>query len=95
MTWNVADAKQQLSQVIRAAQQEPQWIYNRDRLVAGVVEPETLQEFLSWREQTRRPSLGEAFAEFRRLCADEQYELVIPERHDRPNPFADADHVPL
>jgi hypothetical protein len=94
VNWKVADAKQKLSEVIRAANEEPQWLYNRDRLVAAVVEPETLQEFLTWREGQRRPSLGEVFSELRRLCAEEDYTLEIPARLDRPNPFADDD-VPL
>lgn len=94
MNWKVADAKQRLSEVIRAAEEEPQWLYNRDRLVAAVVEPEILQDFLAWRERERRPSLGEAFSELRRLCSEEQYTFEIPDRRDRANPFADDD-VPL
>jgi hypothetical protein len=94
VNWNVAEAKQKLSEVIRAAEEEPQWLYNRDRLVGAVVEPETLQEFLAWRERSRRPSLGEAFSELRKLCSEEGYTLEIPSRSDRPNPFADDD-VPV
>ena len=94
MDWKVAEAKQRLSEVIRAAEEEPQWLYNRDRLVAAVVEPEAFREFLVWRERAERPSIGAAFSEFRKLCTEEQYALEIPSRQDRPNPFADDD-VPV
>jgi antitoxin (DNA-binding transcriptional repressor) of toxin-antitoxin stability system len=94
MTWKIGDAKQHFSEVIRAAEQEPQWIYNRERLVAAVVEPETLQEFLAWREKDRRTSLADAFAGLRDLCAEEHYEIEIPSRQDRQNPFADDDELP-
>jgi CHAD domain-containing protein len=91
MNWKVADAKQKLSEVIRAAEEEPQWLYNRDRLVGAVVEPSTLREFLTWRERSRRPTLGEAFSELRKLCSEERYTFELPSRNDRPNPFADDD----
>lgn len=37
MTWKSAQAKQNLSRLIRAASSEPQQIYNRNRLVAAVI----------------------------------------------------------
>ena len=82
MNWDIADAKQKFSEVIRAAEEEPQWLYDRDRLVAAVVGPEILQEFLAWRERSRRPSLGEAFSELRKLCSEGGYTLEIPSRSD-------------
>ena len=94
MDWKVAEAKQRLSEVIRAAEDEPQWLYNRDRLVAAVVEPHILQDFLAWRERQQRPSVGEAFSELRRILAEEGYTVESPSRHDRVNPFADDD-LPL
>jgi antitoxin (DNA-binding transcriptional repressor) of toxin-antitoxin stability system len=96
VNWKVADAKQRFSEVVRAAGEEPQLIFNRDRLVAAVVEPELLEEFLAWRREVDRPSLAEAFSELRRLCAEEDYTFEIPSREDRPNPFAGArDDLPL
>jgi antitoxin (DNA-binding transcriptional repressor) of toxin-antitoxin stability system len=95
MVWKIAEAKQHLSEVIRAAEEEPQWIYNRERLVAAIVEPDTLREFLAWRKSERRPSLGKVFADLRRLCAEEGYELEIPPRQDRPNPLVDGDDIPV
>lgn len=93
MDWKVAEAKQRLSEVIRAAAEEPQWLYNRDRLVAAIVEPQTFQDFLAWREQEHRPSIGEAFAELRGICAEEGYTIEASSRHDRTNPFADDDFL--
>lgn len=90
MNWNIADAKQKFSELIREAENEPQWIYNRDRLVAAVVPAESLQEFLAWRDEKERPSLGEAFDELRRICQEEDYTFEIPPRQERPNPFPDA-----
>ena len=91
MTWKIGDAKQHFSEVIRAAEDEPQWIYNRERLVAAVIEPEILRQFLAWREKEHRVSLADAFAGLRELCAEDGFELEIPPRQDRPNPFADDD----
>ena len=90
MNWNIADAKQKFSELIRAAEDEPQWIYNRDKLVAAVIPAATLQEFLDWQTKRERLSLGEAFAELRRICKEEEYTFEIPPRVERSNPFADA-----
>lgn len=90
MNWKIADAKQKFSELIRAAEDEPQWIYNRDKLVAAVIPAEVLQEFLAWRNERERLSLGEAFDELRRICEEEDYTFEIPPRPERPNPFADA-----
>jgi len=90
MNWNIADAKQKFSELIRAAEDEPQWIYNRDKLVAAVIPAATLQDFLAWRNAAERPSLGAAFAELRRICEEEDYKFELPPRQERPNPFPDA-----
>lgn len=90
MRWKVADAKQKFSDVVRQANQEPQLIYNRERLVAAVVNPGTLQVFLSWHERESRRSLADTFEDLRRLVAEEDYSLEIPVRRDRPNTFKRA-----
>ena len=87
MDWKVAQAKQNLSKVIQAAAAEPQRIFNRDRLVAVVVNGETFEELE--RNQDRR-SIGDELAEFRSLCAAEGYELPLISRSDRPNSFVEA-----
>ena len=90
MHWKIAEAKQRFSEIVKAAEDEPQWIYNRDKLVAAVVPAETLQEFLGWRHQDEERTLGEAFAELRRIYEEEDYTLEIPPRQERLNPFPDA-----
>ncbi len=91
MEWNVAQAKQRLSEVLRSAEKEPQRIYNRQRLVAAVVCGETFEEFLRWKQNRERKSIGEEFAELRAICAEEGgWELPEASRKDRPNPFPEA-----
>jgi prevent-host-death family protein len=90
MGWKIAEAKQKFSDLVRAAEKEPQWIYNRDKLVAALVPAATLKEFLDWRRRKQEQTLGEAFAELRRLCEEEDYTLNLPPRQERPNPFPDA-----
>ncbi len=91
MNWNVAQAKQGLSKVLREAEREPQRIYNRQRLVAAVVAGEMFEEFLRWKERRERRSIGDLMAELRTICAEEGgWELPTPDRENRPNPFADV-----
>jgi len=80
MKWKIAEAKQNFSELVKAAEDEPQWIYNRDKLVAATVPAETLKEFLGWRRKRNERTLGEAFAELRRICSEEDYTLEIPPR---------------
>ncbi|MEA2564015.1 MAG: hypothetical protein QOH06_5519 [Acidobacteriota bacterium] len=90
MDWKIAEAKQKFSELVKAAENEPQWIYNRDKLVAAMVPAETVKEFLGWRRQNEERTLAEAFKELRRICEEEDYILEIPPRQDRPNSFPDA-----
>jgi prevent-host-death family protein len=90
MNWNVADAKQQLSEVIRQARAEPQLVFRRKELVAVVVDPATFDR-LQEHELRSQTTLDSAAAEVRRVLAEEGYELPLPERGDRPNDFAEDD----
>lgn len=87
--WQVGEAKQRFSALIRAARSGPQRIFNRKSLVAAVVNAETFESFQAWRERRKR-SVADAFAELRQICAEEDYRLEIPRREDRLNPFADS-----
>lgn len=89
MRWNVADAKQKLSEVIRKASDSPQWIFSRDRPVAVLISPETFEE-LSESKARQRGAIAEAFAELRKICDEEDFVLEAPLRQDRPNCFAEA-----
>ncbi len=87
MLWNIAQAKQRFSEVIRQSATEPKLIYNRGRLVAAVVDAEDFEVFKQWRERTRQRSLADEFAELRQIMREENYELEIPPRIDRPKAF--------
>ncbi|WP_296899130.1 type II toxin-antitoxin system prevent-host-death family antitoxin, partial [Thiohalocapsa sp.] len=51
MSWKIADAKQRFSELVRQAVAEPQLIYNRNRLVAAVIDAEDYQAFTAWSDQ--------------------------------------------
>lgn len=90
--WKLEQAQEKLSELIEAAVNEPQRIYKQNQLVAIVVEGQLFQEFLTWRKQHHQPSLADAFAQLRQICAEENYTLNVPPRHDRFNPFGDNFH---
>jgi len=89
MTWNIEAAQQQLAEVITAAEQEPQMIYQRDRLVAAIVKPELFQQFLAWQQQ-QHPPLADTFTHLRQLCIEEDYTLEAFPRQNRPNSFTES-----
>ena len=89
--WSVVEARRQFSALIRAAEERPQLIKNRNRLVAVVIDPEEYARFAEWTSGTRGRTVAEAFDELRAICREENYELLIPERVDRPNPFVDEE----
>ena len=95
MRWKISEAKQKFSDLIRRASREPQLVYNRERLVAAVVDGDEFEAFHAWLERRTKRSLGEAFEELRLIEGEEKYVLEIPAREDRPNQFASAlDAVP-
>ncbi len=96
MPWKLEDAEQKFSELIHAAVEEPQLIYDQNQLVSAVVKADIFQEFLAWQQQSQRPSFADAFIELRELCVEEAYLLETPPRHNRSNPFADSAHdLPL
>jgi prevent-host-death family protein len=90
VNWKIAKAKQRFSEVIRAVEEEPQWIYNRNKLVAGVVSAEALQGFLEWKLRGERPTMAEALSRLHRICQEESYSLEVPPRRNRLSSFANA-----
>jgi len=95
MRWKISEAKQNFSEVVKSAAAEPQLIFNRKRLVAAVVDGETLVAFEDWRAGRELASLADRFAKLRTLIAGEDYDLEVPERRDRANAFAEAlDDIP-
>jgi prevent-host-death family protein len=89
MHWKLADAKQQLSQVVRLAKGEPQILQNRDEPVAAVVNLEEFERFREWQRRNEK-TLAEAFADLRQIAADENWEPTLPPRRDRPNAFLET-----
>jgi len=89
MAWNIAQAKQRFSEVVRLAAEAPQMIYNHERCVAAVIDAESFKAFDAWRKLSARKTLGEEFAELRQIAAEEHYELPALPRASvgRPNPF--------
>ena len=90
MTWNIAQAKQQFSEVVRLSAQEPQAIYNRDKPVAVLINTDDFEAFRQWRAGQYEPTLAAQFAEFRLALQQAGVEaLQIPARADvqRPNAF--------
>ncbi|MEW6363280.1 MAG: type II toxin-antitoxin system Phd/YefM family antitoxin [Acidobacteriota bacterium] len=92
MTWKVGEAKQRFSDLLRQAAAEPQLIYNRDRLVAVVVEGGTFEQFRAWDEQTKRRTLAAAFEELRQIESEEDYTLKTPKRRNRRSASAAFGH---
>lgn len=94
MTWNIASAKQQFSEVVRLTVEEPQAIYNRDKLVAVLISADDFEEFQQLRAQQRKPTLTELFAEIRAALIADGCEdgIEIPPRTTRYNPMVDDPH---
>ena len=89
MAWTIEEAQEKLTELINAASSEPQLIYDREQAVVAIVEAELFQEFLIWHQQRQKPPLTDAFAQLRQLCDEENYQIEIPERQNRSNPFTD------
>ena len=84
-TWSVSEARKALAEVIEAAQTRPQRLHRHGRLVAVVVGAGAFEDFE--RFEQRRTGVASALAELQQICAEEDYELYVPERRDRPTPF--------
>lgn len=83
MPWNIAQAKQRFSEIVRLAAEGPQLIYNRKRLVAAVIDAEEYRAFKEWSEQATGRNVAEEFAELRQIMHEENYELSLPPRTTR------------
>ena len=61
MSWNIAQAKQQVSEVVRLSAREPQAIYNRDKPVAVLINADEFEAFRRWRAGQHEPTLAAQF----------------------------------
>jgi PHD/YefM family antitoxin component YafN of YafNO toxin-antitoxin module len=92
MPWNIAQAKQQFSEVVRLSAHEPQAIYNRETAVATVISTAEYAQFQQWRLATQLLSLEQQFAQLRSALAEEGLDgLTVPDRLStgRPNPLVE------
>lgn len=87
MKWKIAGAKVNFSKLIRMSENEPQLIYNRDRMVAAVVSSEEYEEYRQFKEEKSRETLGAMFSEFSSICSDESYVFETPGRDNRKSEF--------
>ncbi len=65
MNWSVAQAKQQFSEMLRAAAREPQAIYNRTTPVAMVLGTEDFEAFQQWKQRNSVSPCIESIARLR------------------------------
>jgi prevent-host-death family protein len=88
MDWNIGDAKQHLSEVVRLAADEPQVLKNRDKPVAVVIAADQFDDYLAWRARAEQP-VARALRELDAIVADDDGVdgLPIPPRVDRDNPL--------
>ena len=83
LNWDIHNIQETFQEIISSTPEEPQLIYEGDRLVAAVVDSRVFQEFLNWQQQRKKDSSADAFAELRSLCAEEDYFLEITQRQNR------------
>jgi antitoxin (DNA-binding transcriptional repressor) of toxin-antitoxin stability system len=86
--WNIAAAKQSLTQVIRDAQSAPQIIANRGKPVAAVI----AIEFLPAVQQAMAAQplkLTDLLASLREASLEQQDEFPVASRADRTNAFTE------
>jgi len=87
MRWKIAEAKTKFSDLLRKAEKEPQFIYNRDKMVAVVMSRDEYVELEKIKESGSGRSLASALNEFSSLCAEESYTFEAPVRKTRRTEF--------
>lgn len=90
MKWTTAKARQNLSQLLRAASEEPQIITNRGRPVAAVIGDDEFEAFKRWRDTRPAGTLGDTLDELRAASQADAWSLPVASRRDRPNPFVEG-----
>ena len=83
MKWNIARAKMNFSEMIHETESEPQFIFNRDKMVAVIITPQQYDSLKIYNENKKRQTLENVFKNLRDICAEEGYRLISPERKDR------------
>lgn len=88
-SWNLGEAKQRLSEVVRAARAEPQTICLRGEPVAALVPFAEFEAYRAWRHAQSVPTVAAQFEELRRICEEEDWEFPRLVRSARSNAFVD------
>ena len=95
MSWSIAKAKQQFSEVVRLCAEEPQPVFNRSRQVAVVISTEDYTAFEAWRraqEAAGKLDVSSLFGEAREALQDLGADgLELPARSNRPDPDFSAE----
>ncbi len=81
--WSVADAKNQLSEVIRRAHDEIQFIYRRGELSAVVLSPDEFKELDTLKKVNNKETIGSAFEAIREAAQESGYVIPIAKRTNR------------
>ena len=91
MNWSVAQAKEQLSEVLRRAATRPQTITKRARDIAVVIDVQEFREFQQWKSAGSKKTVAEAFEDLRRIGGTRGTALKAPARRNRRTPFLPPD----
>lgn len=83
MNWSVADAKQQLSEVLRRAASRPQTITKRSRDIAVVVDVQEFRAFQQWKSSGKKKTVAEALAELSLASGGHGPAFKAPRRRNR------------
>ena len=86
-TWTLREAQNQFIDLVESCSQEPQILFTHGQPVAAVVNIEIFNEFWSFFQTRERPTIAELIRELRDIQQEEDIELELPERQDRPNPL--------
>ncbi|RZI96934.1 MAG: type II toxin-antitoxin system prevent-host-death family antitoxin [Variovorax sp.] len=90
MSWSIAQAKQQFSEVVRLAAEEPQAIYNRATPVAMIVGTQDYEAFKQWQATQGGNPLLQSMNRLRDALAEAASDGLALEPHlpeNRPNAF--------
>ncbi|RYF34350.1 MAG: type II toxin-antitoxin system Phd/YefM family antitoxin [Comamonadaceae bacterium] len=90
MSWSIAQAKQQFSEVVRLAAEEPQAIYNRATPVAVIVGTQEYEAFKQWQATQGGNPLLQSLNRLRdalHQSGSDDLGLEARPRENRPNDF--------
>jgi len=83
MKWNIAGAKKGFSKMIHKTKDGTQIIYNRNKLVAAVINAEEYRDYKKYLENNKNDNLGTRFKELQNICFEEDYDIIVPKRQNR------------